>query len=442
MDFLFQMVNYEKVTKFKYDSSTFNLSRVEQLMDAVGGPHRRLHAVHIAGTKGKGSVAHMVHVVLSGAGLTTGLYTQPHLVDLEERIRINGEPIAKEETVALLQSMYPYVQRIRAEAPEESPTFFDLVTTAAFASFAQHKVDVAVIEVGLGGRLDSTNVIQPQVAVITRIDYDHVNRLGPTLDGIAWEKAGIVKDGVPVVSSPQTAEAMRVIESRCREKRARLHVVGRDITIEHAEPIANEPPYGIRFSLVSRKRRYDDLTLPMLGLHQATNAATAVLALEAMEERTGLLLDEHVVRRAFATLRIPGRIEVVPGSPLTIIDAAHNVASAAALRAVLERHFADRRIILVLGISRDKDLTGIVRELAPLAAGVLLTMSDSPRAVHPTQLLWRVRRVTDVEAVAMDDAFQALAKARAWAGPDDLIVITGSFFLAGMLRPAVLSDRT
>ena len=440
MTFLFRMVDYEKVTKFKYSSETFDLSRVEQLMDAAGGPHRKLKALHIAGTKGKGSVAMMAESVLRAAGLKTGLYTQPHLVDLEERVRINGAPISRAQTVDLLDRLFPYVQDIREKAPQESPTFFDLVTAATFICFAREQVDAAVVEVGLGGRLDSTNVIRPAACAITRIDYDHVNQLGHTLDQIAREKAGIIKPGVPVACAPQDVDALSVIEETCRERDARLLLVGRDALIEKSETVFDEGAAGIRVTLQTPRRRLEDLLVPLLGKHQATNAATAALAVELLEDAGVVELHADAVRRGLETVQCPARIELLRGRPLVILDGAHNVASATVLRTVLEEHFAGRRTAVILGVSRDKDVPGIVRTIVPLAARVFCTKSDSPRAAEPADLLEEVRKHMAAETSVFDDAKNALQSAREWAGPDDLIVITGSFFLAGILRPLVVPD--
>ena len=438
MAFLFQMVDYEKVNRFKYSSGTFNLSRVEQLMDAAGGPHRKLNALHIAGTKGKGSVAMMAESMLRAHGLETGLYTQPHLVDLEERIRINGVPIPQAQTVALLDRLFPHVDDLRKKTPHESPTFFDLVTTAAFTAFVDEEVDIAVIEVGLGGRLDSTNVIRPAACTITRIDFDHVNQLGNTLDKIAREKAGIIKPGVPVACAPQAPEALQVIEAVCREREAPLKRVGHDAVVEKSESVLNDDVAGVRLTLRTRRRRFEDVVVPLLGLHQATNAATAALAVELLEDVGAVELDTDALRRGLTTVRCPGRIELIRGRPTTIVDAAHNVASATVLRSVLREHFAYRRMVVVLGVSRDKDVPGIVRTIAPLSASVICTKSDSPRAAEPADLLAEVCKHAAVQASAFEDATEALAAARKWAGPEDLIVITGSFFLAGLLRPLVV----
>ena len=222
MAFLLEFTDYEKVTKYKYDIATFSLDRVERLMGAVGGPHRAFRSVHVAGTKGKGSTGTMVQSVLTAAGFRTGLFTSPHLARLEERMTVDGEAIPEPELVEIVNELVAYTRKEREERPNESPTFFELVTAIGFRHFARRKVDFAVVEVGMGGRLDATNVLHPEVCAITRVDYDHVERLGGTLAKIAGEKAGIIKPGVPVICAPQEPEAMETIQRVSEERGAPL----------------------------------------------------------------------------------------------------------------------------------------------------------------------------------------------------------------------------
>jgi len=440
LDFLFEFVDYEKVNKFKYDIETFNLSRVEALMDAVGSPQRRFPAIHIAGTKGKGSTATMTRRILGAAGKKAGLYTQPHLTDLTERSTVDGRPISRQALVDIVNEMKPYVERLRQSKPYESPTFFDLATTIAFCHCARENVDFGVIEVGLGGRLDSTNVCRPVVCGISLVDYDHVERLGHTLDKIAFEKAGIIKPGVPVAVWPQQPEAMAVIERVAAERAAPLIRVGRDVA---AENVSEDPGLApmLRFSIRGRLARYPGLAVPILGLRQATNAALAVAMLECLAEQGKLDLTPEIVARGLAQTRLPARMELVSLSPLILLDGAHNVISMRSVCETVARRFAGRRIILIFGVARDKDVPGVLQLAMPLASEILLTKSDSPRAASPADLLDQCRAMGYRQAKAFEAPEDALAAARALAGPEDVILITGSFYLAGKLRPLLVKDE-
>ena len=251
--FLLEFVDYEKVTKFKYDLRTFNLGRVEELMAAVGNPQRAFRSIHIAGTKGKGSTAAMAQSILTAAGFRTGLYTSPHLSRIEERMTVDGEMMAEEEFVQIVNELAPYTLRQRDERPNESPTFFELVTAAGFRHFARRRVELAVVEVGMGGRLDATNVIRPEVCVITRVDYDHEERLGRTLDKIAFEKAGIIKPGAPVVCAPQEPEALAVMAETAERSGSPCVQIGADYRLENVRTglDARKAPF-CRFDLAGR----------------------------------------------------------------------------------------------------------------------------------------------------------------------------------------------
>ncbi len=438
--FLFAMVDYEKLSSYKYSLPNFDLRRTERLLASVGNPQQKMKLLHIAGTKGKGSTAMMAQSIFSRCGYKTGLFTSPHLVDLEERVTIDGRLMPKDEVRRIMGELRPYVDSIRREAPEESPTFFELLTALGFCYFAEQNVDYGIIEVGMGGRLDSTNVILPLASVITHLDFDHVHRLGPTLGHIAYEKAGIIKPDVPVVCAPQREDALAVIELACRQKNAPLHLLGRDFEVSDVESSLTDNRAHCNFTLRTPARTYPDISMPLLGRHQAVNAALAIRSAEILEEKNGKRVDEKCVRSALASLRCPARIEVVPGKPLIIVDGAHNVAAMEALREALVENLSGRRLFFVFGVARDKDVDGIIQLFAPMAAGIVVTKSDSPRAVPPFVLLAKARLATNVEVVSVDDAVAALAKARSWASGDDVIIITGSLYLAGVLRPHVCPE--
>ncbi|MFQ5862988.1 MAG: bifunctional folylpolyglutamate synthase/dihydrofolate synthase [Candidatus Brocadiales bacterium] len=431
--FLFQAVDYEKLTKYKYDTPGFNLDRVERLMSKVGSPHQGLAAVHVAGTKGKGSTATMIARFQNEAGLKVGLFTSPHLVHLEERIRVNGEMIGKDKVCSLLGRLRPHIEKERQKNPLLAPTFFEIITVLALMYFRDMGVDWAVLEVGMGGRLDATNVIQPRVSVITGVGFDHMDKLGKTLGQIAGEKAGIIKEGVPVVSSPQPQEALEPIEKKCTEKGVQLYLVGRDIKIIGLKNLALD---GLMCCIKTWKRTYDNLRLPLLGDHQAENLASAIGAMEVIAECGGLSWDEMVAVEALQGLQCPARLEVISRRPLVILDAAHNVSSMRALVGTLRRVVSFDRLILVLGLSMDKDLEGVFGEVVPMAHRVVLTAADLPRSAPPSLLAEKIGAYLGEggEALVVEDPREALKQAKELARPEDCICITGSFYLAGRIK--------
>ena len=282
--FLLQTIDYEKLTQYKYDTSTFDLRRMEEMMSSVEDPHKDRKAVHITGTKGKGSTAIIVASVLKGLGLKTGLFTSPHLIHLGERMRVNDKMISQKMFVQLINMLKPYIDRITLKNPILMPTFFEIVTAIAFLHFEREKTDISVLEVGMGGRLDSTNIILPEVSVITPVGYDHTDRLGNTLAEIAYEKAGIIKEGIPVVSSIQGPEALSVISKTCKEKRSRLYLVGKDILIRDVKVTKRNGIYGTECEIKTWRNDYNNIFLPLVGRHQVENCAAAIGALEVLSE--------------------------------------------------------------------------------------------------------------------------------------------------------------
>jgi dihydrofolate synthase/folylpolyglutamate synthase len=398
--FLNTFTDYERMAS-PAKPGDYTLDRMRRLLAQLGHPERAFLSLHIAGTKGKGSTAHLAEAILREAGYRTGLYTSPHLVDMRERIRLDGGPVSEKDFTWAMSEMEPELRRLR-------PTYFETMTAAAFLIFARERVDYAVVEVGLGGRLDATNVILPAACAITTIDYDHMDKLGHTLREIAGEKAGIIKPGVPVVSSPQAPEARRVLLARARPFFPRFRVRSRGDVL--------------RFTAEGRAARYG-CALPALGEHQAANAATAI----ALVESSGARISPAVVRRALGKVRLPGRVERVGRRPWVIVDAAHNPVSARALVAAL-RSLPRRRTILVFGASADKDVDGMLRVLLPGADLAIFTRAASPRAAAPSELL---RKAGRRPAVAAGSVARALAMARKAAGPRDAVVVTGSFYIAG-----------
>jgi len=464
--FLLHRINYERTTTVPYRSGEFKLDRMRRLMQLLGDPQMRLKAIHVAGTKGKGTTAAMIATVLQAAGNRTGLYTSPHLERIEERIAINGSQCPPEVFLQLAATVQPAVERLDREgaaAGEHGPTFFEVTTAMAFVYFAEEKVDAAVLEVGLGGRLDSTNICQPEVCVITSISFDHTKQLGNTLAAIAGEKAGIIKPGIPVVSGVLEPEPRDVIVARAMSQNAPLCQRGVDYGVVTHEPdgeqtggqffdywessdlaaSAPDSQYSVPSTQYRGKPVYElrNIRLKMLGSHQAANAATAIAAINCLRER-GWSISDSAIREGMAGARVPARIEQVETSPLVILDVAHNLASIEALLTVLREQFRARRRILVFASSKDKDYDGMLERLLPAFDTLILTQYiNNPRAVDAGDLLRVAQQIRLQESSSQPVLHatvrpaDALRLARLLAQPDDLICIAGSFFLAAELRP-------
>lgn len=444
---LFSATDYEKMQRVRYNADTFSLQRMRRLLAMLGSPEARPGSVHVAGTKGKGSTAAMVHAIARRAGLRAGLYTSPHLVDIRERIRVGDALVSEAALSALIAAARPHVEQLRADG--DPPTFFEIFTALAFRHFADEAVDLAVVEVGLGGRLDATNVLVPDVSIITAVSLDHTFQLGETLAAIAREKAGIVKPGVPVVSQPQPPEAMEVVEAACRAAGAPLERVRQEIAFTW-EPAVEAGRRGGRVSIRTPRAEYADLFLPLMGEHQAVNAATAVAAAERagplmtpsplVAEGTGegeaRPLGAEVVREALAGLRWPGRMEVMGGEPEVILDGAHNRASVEVLLAAVAQHFPGRRAHVVFAAAADKDLDGMLAALAASGqvAGAVFTRTPNPRAAGPADLAARYDTLGGAGGEAAGDVPSALACAKDRAGPAGLVLVCGSLYLVGEAR--------
>jgi len=418
LDFLLSRTDYERWPGYNY-ASRFDLRRTEDLLQRLGNPHLSAKAVHIAGSKGKGSTSAMIAAGLQAAGYKTGLYTSPHLVTLRERIQVDGKPILKRELESVVSGMRPHVEAVDREGTYGELSTFELLTAAAFVYFQQSKVDFQVLETGLGGRLDATNVVTPEVCVITSISLDHTEVLGDTIAKIAAEKAGIIKPGRPVVSSPQPEEAAEVIRETCKKKGARLISVGSEVIWRKLDSDLS----GQSLEVQGLKGSYR-ITIPLLGAHQLQNAAAAVATLEVLG------LPRKSIEAGLAKTNWPGRLQILRRRPLLVVDGAHNRDSASKLKEALKEYFHFDHLILIIGTSADKDVSGIVEELAPVADSVIVTRSRHPRATKPEVLVGEFARV-GVKAEVAEDITRAVAKALKRAGRKDLICATGSLFLVG-----------
>lgn len=408
----------------------FGLENTVALLKMMGDPHRQFRSVHIAGTNGKGSTAAFLASILAAAGLRVGLYTSPHLVSFTERIRINGKPIAEEKVVELARRVRNAYQRA-VPGSEMSPTFFEVTTAAAFAYFAEEGVDIAVIEAGMGGRLDSTNVVTPLVSIITNIDLEHTEFLGKTLELIAAEKAGIIKHGVPVVTGVTQPGVMQVVQRHADAGQSRVYRLGRDFQPERARQV--KPGRGQQFDYRGIDACSSGLEVQLAGRHQVENASLALAAVECLRSQ-GFAVDESGVRRGLGQACWEGRLEPVAQRPDVYLDGAHNPASAKVLARSLAGMKPDyRRLILVLGILGDKDIRGIISPLAPLADHIIVTKPEYARAMAITALAREVRSVHAAVEVR-ETVVQALEQARRRAGADDLILVTGSLYVVGEAR--------
>jgi len=421
--YITQFTNYERMTDFPYRRDVLDLDRVRRVLHALGDPQNRWPIIHVAGTKGKGSVCAMISSILQRAGHRVGLFSKPHLVRLNERISVNGREISDEDFVARMNFLHPHLERQRAEGNPLS--FFDLITVLALTYFAETQVDLVVLEVGLGGRLDSTNVVRPSVCVITSIDYDHTHILGDTLEKIAAEKAGIIKPEVPVISGVTDPGPAAVIERIAQEKKARLYVINRDFRVTLMEQ-------SDTFGVETWRGMYQPLRLPLLGVHQQQNAAVAIAAIEALGDVLQRESTEGQIREGLANVRIPGRIEVISKRPLVILDVAHNPVSLKALRKTIMAHFPSRGVVLLLGMSRDKDVKASLKEILPIASTAVFTGIGHPRGVDPQELCRLAQEIAPtLPCEAESDIEKALDRARQLTGSDEILCITGSFYLAG-----------
>ena len=424
LDYLYSFIDYETMHRPR-DAAAYDLRRMDELLARLGDPHLKARTVHIAGTKGKGSTAAMLASALTAAGYVTGLYTSPHLSDLRERIRVDGRLISEEELINLVAALKPHVAAINDKASYGQLTTFELLTALGFAHFNLRGVDFQVVEAGLGGRLDATNRVKPEVCVITSIGLDHTEVLGASLSDIAAEKAGIIKPGASVVSSPQPAAAAAVIAEACLKNSAELVRVGDDVTWQGLGPDA-----GGQSLVVRGKRDSYRLTIPLLGYCQLENAATAVAALEVLAQK-GFNISRESIVRGLAQVDWPGRFQVISRKPTIVLDGAHNPAAASELVRSLESycgHF--RRAILVFGVSADKDVAGMAKELYPFFDRVIVTRSRHPRAMATPPLEAEFKRY-NLEVETVETVADAFKRAKEVATEEDLICATGSLFVVG-----------
>ena len=416
--YLDSFIDYEKIG---YEGrEAFDLERMRRLARIFGNPQGSFPVIHIAGTKGKGSIAAFISNILKEARFSIGLYTSPHLTDPRERIRINNVMIGEDDLAYHADEIKRKLDRENLSFP---PTFFEIYTLLAFNYFKSKKIDYGVIEAGLGGRLDATNIVQPLISVISPISYDHTHILGDSLKKIALEKSGIIKKGCVTVSAPQEDSVLKVIRKQCEAMEAKFILVGKDIK---AKEVYHDSEKEI-FDIHGISGNYKHCVSHLLGRHQILNAACAVGIAESLKRR-GAEITEENIKSGLGKTENPGRCEVIARNPYVILDGAQNRASANALKEMINRNFNYKRLILVLGISKDKDIKGVCEELVSLAAAVILTKADIERGREPREI---EKFITDKNVFLRESVREALTKGKALATIDDLILITGSFFVLG-----------
>ncbi len=442
IDALLAMVDHERNIPGPRQKAIVDLSRMERFMSRLGEPQRQAKTIHVAGTKGKGSTAAMCDSVLNAAGFHTGFNSSPHLHHFRERIRLDGLPISEDGFALLVVQLWPHRMDDDPDGPNpaEAVTLFEFMTGMAYQCFAQEKVEFQTIEVGLGGRLDATNVVTPDVAVITSISLDHTAILGDTLGEIASEKAGIIKPGCVVVTAPQAPEALSSIREACRKQRAETIQVGRDVTWNKIDT-GRDPWEGQRLKVKGRLGEYQ-LEIPLLGDHQLENAATAIAALEALVEQ-GHEIPADAIKRGFGQVSWPGRMEVLSRNPLFVADGAHNLYSVNSLMGSLDGQSLTGRLILVVGFSRDKSIADMVHRIGQVNPGssespiVFATRSRHPRSLPPAEVASHFEN-EGVNAVESASVADAVAQALALATAGDLVLATGSLFVVAEAREAML----
>jgi len=427
LDYLYAFIDYSLKKSSELARAHFELGRMRELLALLGDPQERYPIIHVAGTKGKGSTSALAAGALQAAGYRTGLYSSPHLQDFVERIRLDGQPISHSELAELVEQVKSAVGRV------PKLTTFEITTAIGLLCFAQQKVNAAVIEVGLGGRLDATNVVRPRVSVITSISYDHMAVLGNTLTLIAGEKAGIIKEGVPVVSSPQKDEAWVVLERIAKERHAPLTLVGREVEFE----IVDRSLDGQTLTIVNRQwsnvnRKSVILRIPLLGDHQVVNAVTAYAALRT----SGLDISDEAIRQGFEEVSWPCRFEVARREPPVVFDSAHNVDSFEKLAQTVDYYFPNHRVILIFGASEDKDVAGMLAHLKSRLDYLLAVTADHPRALGTGQIVETASKLgVRVEAAASTEA--ALERALELSEKGGQVVLSaGSMFVTAEVKTA------
>lgn len=435
MRFLATLTDFERMRIVRYTSQNFDLDRMRTLLRKLGNPQDRFRSVHVAGTKGKGSTCAMIANMLEGNGYKVGLYASPHLNDIRERIQINGQMIPQAEFARLVRQVAPLVTHARP-----TPTYFDVLTAVAFKYFAEQKVDIAVVETGLGGRLDSTNVIKPEVTAITNISKDHMAQLGNTLEKIAEEKAGIFKHGIPAVSVSQPPEVEAVLNRVAQKVGATLDITGKTIEFSYRFESSRMLGPHNRVCLTTPTTKFEHLAVPMLGEHQALNCGLALAVIDKLKQR-GIALNDARSMEGLAKTTLPGRMEQVSQNPRVLVDAAHNAASLDAMMRAIGQHIPYDSMVVIFGCCADKDVSGMLERITSGADKVIFTAVNNIRTANPDELAARYIEQYGKMAQVAPNLSAALEIANRAVTKEDLICITGSFYLVGEARKLFASNH-
>jgi dihydrofolate synthase/folylpolyglutamate synthase len=429
VNYLDSLVNYERVLRRQYHEKNFNLARMSRILSALDNPHRQYLTAHIAGTKGKGSTATMLAAMLHGCGRKVGLYTSPHVVNIRERIAVGSEEISERAFARAVAS----VVAVLAKARVPEPTYYEVLTAAAFKYFADCGVEVAVIETGMGGRLDATNVVSPTVIGLTSISLDHQHQLGDTLTAIAQEKAGIIKKGVPVVSATQDPEVREVIRSTAEEMEAPLQFSDQDYDFSYRFEFSRAAGRHARICLTTANSRFEHLHVPLFGEHQAMNCGLALTMLDILKA-SGVTIDDQAAMSGLAKVKLVGRMEMIREEPRLLVDGAHNADSIDALMRAIGQHITYDSMIVIFGCQKDKDIRGMIKRLQLGADKLILVGTPSPRTADPADLAAEYLEQTGRAAQVATSLEDAMEIATAAVTREDLICITGSFYLVGQAK--------
>ncbi len=420
IEYLNSFTNYENIG-FDHIDEEFDLKKVRRALKRMEDPHRSYKSVHVAGTKGKGSVSNFVNAILLRHGYKTGLFTSPHLVSPLERIVFNGEKIGEKE----LAHIVDYIREVLPGSLQEEFTFFEMYTLIAMVYFSMKKADIVVFETGLGGRLDATNVIEPALSILTPISYDHMELLGDTIEEIAFEKCGIIKNNIRCITAAQRPEVLSVIRKSCKDKSAPLEVIGENTFFR----IKRTSCKGTLFHVFTPSASYPDCKTDMLGSFQAANSALAIRACEHLIKKRRF--EKDLFKKALLDVYLPARLDVISCDPLILADGAQNRSSAALLADSVKEIYPGKRVILVTGVSANKDFEGFIDELNRISDKVILTKSSSPRAMDPNIMRGYISRGKSVVSYSPAEALGLAFKA---AGAEDLILVCGSFYLASEIK--------
>jgi dihydrofolate synthase/folylpolyglutamate synthase len=423
IQYVYQFANYEAVPRPHADDN-YDLRRLYEVLERRGNPHLKAKSLHITGTNGKGSTAAMLASVLSAAGYKTGLYTSPHLITSRERFAIDGKMISEKELADIVTRIRPDIEAVNQKATYGVLTVFEILTVLCFVYFAENKLDFQVVEVGMGGRFDATNVIRPEICFLTSISYDHCDILGDTLTKIAGEKCGIIKPGCAVISHPQDEEAGLVIRRDCEQKKVKLIEIGRDVTRRGLKFDFEHQEIEVRGRLADYR-----VSIPLLGQYQLDNTAAAVAGLEVLIEK-GYSISIDQIKRGLAAVQFPGRMNIISREPWIVVDGGHNPGAAHNLKEAILKYFKPARRILVVGIAGDKDIPAIIQELAPVFQTVIVTRAHSQRAAK-TDILAAQFAKYGITAIQTENVVKAVEEAKKIANSQDLIVITGSLYVVG-----------